>query len=52
MIATGLLKLLTTFTGALPDGDGSSCWMPPQGSTVAQGVAWWCKWFLARSVFF
>ncbi|MEX1310786.1 MAG: cytochrome c oxidase subunit II, partial [Candidatus Sulfomarinibacteraceae bacterium] len=52
MTATGLLKLLTAFRGSLPDDDGSSFWMPPQVSTVAQGVDWLFNFILAISVFF
>ncbi|TFG38135.1 MAG: hypothetical protein E4H44_04305, partial [Candidatus Aminicenantes bacterium] len=52
MTSTGLVQLLTAMTGALPDDDGSSFWMPPQVSTVAQGVDWLFNFILAISVFF
>jgi cytochrome c oxidase subunit 2 len=52
MTSTGLVQLLTAMTRALPDGDGSSFWMPPQVSTVAQSVDWLFNFILAISVFF
>jgi cytochrome c oxidase subunit 2 len=51
MIADRITDLLTTAASALPD-DGSSFWMPPQVSTVAQGVDWLFNFILAISVFF
>lgn len=52
MTFTGLVQLLTAMTGALPDDDGSSFWMPPQVSTVAESVDWLFNFILAISVFF
>jgi cytochrome c oxidase subunit 2 len=52
MNSTGLVQMLTALAGALPDDDGSSFWMPPQVSTVAQGVDWLFNFILAISVFF
>ena len=52
MTSTPLGQLLTVIAGMLPDDDGSSFWMPPQVSTVAQGVDWLFNFILAISVFF
>jgi len=52
MTSTGLSQLLAAFAAMLPDDDGSSFWMPPQVSTVAQGVDWLFNFILAISVFF
>jgi cytochrome c oxidase subunit 2 len=52
MISTGISQLLATLAGMLPEDDGSSFWMPPQVSTVAQGVDWLFNFILAVSVFF
>ncbi|MEE4270088.1 MAG: cytochrome c oxidase subunit II [Thermoanaerobaculales bacterium] len=52
MTFTALGKLLDVLAGSLPDGDGSSFWLPPQVSTVARSVDWLFNFILAVSVFF
>ena len=52
MTLTALVTLLDVLAGSLPDGDGSSFWLPPQVSTVARSVDWLFNFILAVSVFF
>jgi cytochrome c oxidase subunit 2 len=53
MMMVDFARMLLAGTSVGPEpGDGSSFWMPPQVSTVAQGVDWLFNFILAISIFF
>jgi cytochrome c oxidase subunit II len=53
MMTVNFVRMLLAQTAIRPEpGDGSSFWMPPQVSTVAQSVDWLFNFILAISVFF
>ncbi len=52
MTALHIFAALSTLSAFAPDPEKGSFWMPPQVSTVAQGVDWLFNLILAISVFF
>jgi cytochrome c oxidase subunit 2 len=52
MTASHIFGTVRALASAFPDPEDGSFWMPPQVSTVAQGVDWLFNFILAISVFF